>query len=92
MNGEEVSFGSVLFCAPKHFEWQDPHLTVRAEGGEVVVVADAYAGSVCIESDDADMLLSDNFFSMDPGEKRVRCLRGEAKNLRVRSVWDIDAK
>ena len=92
VNGEEVSFGSVLFCAPKHFEWQDPHLTVRAEGGEVVVVADAYAGSVCIESDDADMLLSDNFFSMDPGEKRVRCLRGEAKNLRVRSVWDIDAK
>ena len=88
--GEEVSFGSVLFCAPKHFEWKDPHLTAVAENDEVVIRADAYAGSVCVESDDPDLLLSDNFFSMDPGEKRIRCLRGSLVGLRIRSVRDLD--
>lgn len=88
--GEEVSYGSVLFCAPKHFEWKDPHLTVTEENGEVVVRADAHAGSVFIESDDPDLLLGDNFFSMDPGEKRIKCVRGNLKGLRARSVWEID--
>ena len=88
--GEEVSYGSVLFCNPKHFEWEDPRLTVIAEGDEVVIRAEAYAGSVYVESDDPDLLLSDNFFSMDPGEKRVQCLRGSLNGLRVRCVRDLD--
>lgn len=90
MNGETVSEGTVLFCAPKHFNWHDPHLTVSAEGNTVTVTADAYAGSVYIESDDPDLLLSDNFFSMNPGEKHIKCLRGRLDGLKVRSVWDID--
>ncbi|MCQ2457774.1 MAG: glycoside hydrolase family 2 protein [Clostridia bacterium] len=90
ISGEEVSFGSVLFCAPKHFAWKDPHLTVNTENDEIVIRADAYAGSICVESDDPDLLHSDNFFSMDPGEKRVKCLRGSLTGLRVRSVRDLD--
>lgn len=45
-DGEILSSGSVLFCAPKYFAFRDPCLQVRAEGEELVVTADAYARSV----------------------------------------------
>ncbi len=89
VNGEIVSEGTALFCAPKHFSFDDPHLQVIAEGDKVVVRADAFARFVCIESDDADMLLSDNFFDLNADEKRVKILRGRAEGLRVRSVYDL---
>ena len=88
--GKTLSEGCVLFCAPKHFEFTDPQLSVEMNGNEIVVKADAFARFVCIESDDPDMLLSDNFFDMNPGQKRVRILRGNAANVRVRSVYDLE--
>jgi len=86
--GNTVGEGSVLFCAPKHFRFQDPRLTVRREGDEIVVNAACYARSVEILAG-ADTVLSDNYFDMDGGERRVRILRGNVDNLRVRSVYDI---
>ncbi len=88
-DGEVLSGGTAIFCAPKHFEFRDPRLTAIADGDTIIVHADAFARQVWIESDDPDMLLSDNAFDMDPGEKRVRVLRGDAKGLRVRSVYDL---
>jgi beta-mannosidase len=88
--GETVSEGTALFCAPKHFNFADPALTVRREGDEIVVTSGAYAKFVAIESDDADLLLSDNFFDLNPGEKRVKVLRGSTEGLKVRSVYDLD--
>lgn len=90
MDGREVSRGTALFCAPKHFKFLDPGLQVSLSGGEIAVHSDAFAKYVFIESDDPDMLLSDNFFDMDPGEKRVKVLRGDPRGLRVRSVFDLD--
>ena len=87
--GRILSEGSALFCAPKHFHFRNPRLSVRREGDELVVTAAAYAQSVRISSEDPDLLLSDNYFSMNPGEKRVRILRGEAMEPRARSVFDI---
>ena len=84
-----VSSGSVLFCAPKHFEWVNPGLTVRREGDELIVAASAFAKSIEIRSEDPDLLLSDNYFDMNPGERRVRILRGTAENPSVRSVYDM---
>lgn len=89
VDGAVITEGTKLFCAPKHFEFIAPTLNARSEGGEIIVTASAYAKSVCIQSDDADMLLSDNFFDMNAGEIRVKILRGSAENLRVRSVSDI---
>ena len=86
--GNEVGGGTVLFCPPKHFHFQDPRLQVRQEGDEIIVTAQAYARSVEIQCG-ADTLLSDNFFDMNAGEKRVNVVRGEVKNLSVRSVYDI---
>ena len=87
-DGNYVGGGSVLFCAPKHFDFLDPQLAARVEGDEIVVTAKAYARSVEIMAG-ADTLLSDNFFDMNAGERRVKVLRGEAKDVKVRSVYDI---
>ena len=89
VNGETISEGTALFCAPKHFEFVNPKLQVRQEGDEIVVTANAFARFVCVESDDPDMLLRDNYFDLNASEKRVKILRGSASNLRVRSVFDL---
>ncbi len=84
-----VSEGTAIFCAPKHFDFCDPRLTATLDGDEIVVTAHAFARQVWIESEDADLLLADNAFDMNPGEKRIRVLRGSAENLRVRSVYNL---
>ena len=88
-NGNIVSKGSVLFTAPKHFDFKDPELTAEVIGDEIVVRAKAYAKSIEIYSDETDFILSDNFFDMDAGEVRVKVTEGEAKNIKLRSVYDI---
>lgn len=84
-----VSEGTCIFCAPKHFEFVDPRLTVETRGDTLVVTSHAHAKQVWLESEDADLLLDDNAFDMNPGTKVVRVLRGSAEKVRVRSVWDL---
>lgn len=84
-----VSEGTCIFCAPKHFEFVDPRLTVETHGDTIIVTSHAYAKQVWLESEDADLLLDDNAFDMNPGTKVVRVLRGSAEKVRVRSVWDL---
>lgn len=84
-----VSEGTCIFCAPKHFEFVDPRLTVETRGDTLVVTSRAYAKQVWLESEDADLLLDDNAFDMNPGTKVVRVLRGSAEKVRGRSVWDL---
>lgn len=86
--GSVISSGSVLFCAPKHFDFADPQLQAHLDGDAVVVQAKAYARSVEIRCG-ADVLLEDNFFDMNGGERRVKILRGTPKDIAVRSVYDI---
>lgn len=84
-----VSEGTCIFCAPKHFEFVDPRLTVETRGDTLLVTSHAYAKQVWLESEDADLLLDDNAFDMNPGTKVVRVVRGSAEKVRVRSVWDL---
>ncbi len=100
LTGHYVSFAFVvddvalseetcIFCAPKHFEFVDPRLTVETRGDTLVVTSHAYAKQVWLESEDADLLLDDNAFDMNPDTKVVRVVRGTAEKVRVRSVWDL---
>ena len=84
-----LSEGTCIFCAPKHFEFVDPRLTVETCGDTLVVTSHAYAKQVWLESEDADLLLDDNAFDMNPGTKVVRVVKGTAEKVRVRSVWDL---
>ena len=80
----------MLFCAPKHFRFTDPGLTCTVAGDKITVSAKAYARTVFIESEDPDLLLSDNGFDLNGGSRTVLVLRGKADNIRLRSVYSID--
>ncbi len=86
--GRLVGSGTVLFCPPKHFRFQDPRLEARVEGDEIVVTAGAYARSVELRCG-GDVLLEDDFFDMNAGERRVKVLRGTPGQVSARSVYDI---
>lgn len=89
MNGEVISHGSVLFSMPKFYSYKDPQLTVRREGDELIVTAKTYAASVELLNENEDWVLSDNYFDMEAGERRVKILSGDAEEIRVRSVYNI---
>ena len=89
VDGEVVSDGTVLFTAPKHFKFKDPELSYRIEDNEIVVSAKNYAKNVEIYSDECDFILSDNFFDMNGGEKRVKIIKGTPTAIKLRSVYDI---
>lgn len=89
VNGEVVSENSCLFTAPKHYFFEDPRLSVRAEGNKVTVRAEKYAKNVMIGNADGSLKLSDNFFDMEAGEKTVEVLEGNTDTLSVRSVYNI---
>lgn len=88
-NGQVISGGTVNFSYPKYFQYEDPKLEYRVEGSEIVVTAQAYAKSVELQNPAEDLVLSDNYFDMNAGEKKVRVLSGSTENIRLRSVWDI---
>ena len=89
-DGKIVSSGSAMFVAPKHYHFADPKLSVRVEGETAIVTSEGYAKGVCVESEDGNLRLSDNFFDMEKGE-RVLAIIGKKPEgkLRVRSVYDI---
>ena len=89
VNGEVVSAGTVLFTKAKHFHFVDPKITLTVGDGYIDVTADAFAKYVYISNDNDDLVLSDNFFDMGKGTKRVKIVSGEATNLKVKSVFDI---
>ncbi|MCD8149602.1 MAG: glycoside hydrolase family 2 protein [Clostridiales bacterium] len=88
-DGEIISSGTVNFSYPKYFLYEDPQLTCRVVGDEIEVTASAYAKSVEILNENEDLILSDNYFDMNAGTKRVKIESGDASKLRLRSVYDI---
>jgi beta-mannosidase len=89
LGGEIISVGTVIFSMPKYFEFLDPRLQARREGDFLIVSARAYARGVEIRNADESLVLSDNYFDMDAGERRVRVISGDTDKLRLRSVFDI---
>ena len=87
--GVVISENTSLFTAPKHFAFADPKLTWKREGSTLEISSGAYAKSVEIEGVDGDVRLSDNFFDMNPGVKRVEILMGDATDFTLRSVYQI---
>ncbi len=101
VDGTNVSSGTTLFCAPKHYGFLDPELRVCVEGDRVTVTAANYAKSVSVETETGILRLDDNFVDMEAGSRTFRILPGrdftEGKEAaaevsgayRARSVYDI---
>ncbi len=51
--------------------------------------ANAYARGVEIINEADDMLLEDNYFDMNAGERKIRILKGTPEGLKIRSVYNI---
>jgi beta-mannosidase len=88
-NGAWVSSGATLFSVPKHFKFRDPQLSLKVVGDRITVSAKTFAQAVWIFNENDDLVLSDNYFDMNAGERTVSVVKGELKNLRVWSVFDI---
>lgn len=84
-----VSEGTVLFTAPKHFCFLDPELSYTIEKNLIKIKASNYAKNVWISSPDSDLILSDNFFDMNAGEKTIQILSGKPEALELHSVYNI---
>jgi beta-mannosidase len=86
---ELLSEGTVIFSLPKWFNYLDPKLSYTVENDIIIIRAATYAKSVEILNEDEDMILSDNYFDMNAGEKKIKIISGKPINLRLRSVFDI---
>ncbi len=62
---------------------------MNREGNSLLISARTYAKNVEIEGIDGDVRLSDNFFDMNPGTKRVEIMEGDASEFALRSVYQI---
>lgn len=89
IDGVAVSNGSVLFTQPKYYRFVNPKLKYVIENGEIVITSEAYAKGVMIEDEQNDLILEDNFFDMEKGERRIKILSGKPTTLIVRSVCNI---
>lgn len=85
VDGTVVSSGTSLFCAPKHYQFLDPDLTVSVDGDTVTVTAKNYAKSVSVETENGILRLDDNFIDMEAGTKSFQILPG-------RDFTDVDGK
>lgn len=88
-DGQRISSSTVILTLPKFFRYVNPKLSVRAEGDELIVKSEAYAKSVEILNENEDLILEDNYFDMNPGERRIKIHSGNPEKLRIRSVYDI---
>jgi beta-mannosidase len=84
-----ISEGTVIFSLPKYFHYLDPKLSYKVDGDTITVTAKAFAKSVEILNRTQDMVLSDNYFDMNAGEKKVRIISGKPNGIKLRSVYNI---
>ncbi|MDR0399590.1 MAG: glycoside hydrolase family 2 protein [Treponema sp.] len=84
-----ISEGTVIFSLPKFFHWADPKLSCTVNGDTITVKAAAYARAVEILNRREDLVLSDNYFDMDAGTRKIKILSGKPQGLKLRSVYDI---
>ena len=88
-NGRICSEGTVLFVAPKYFQFEKPDIHVAVCGDELVVSSDVFAKGIRIMNGKDDMLLEDNYFDLNGGSRHIKILEGIPENLQVKSVYDI---
>jgi beta-mannosidase len=84
-----ISEGTVIFSLPKFFHYVDPQLSYTVKGDTITVKAKAYAKSVEILNRKQDLVLSDNYFDMNAGEKTVKIQSGKPDGIKLRSVYNI---
>ena len=89
VGGKVISQGITLFTKPKHFDFENPRLTAEVNGDTITVKSSAMAKYVYIYNDNEDLILSDNFFDCDKGERKIKILSGNPERIKIKSVYDV---
>lgn len=88
-DNKTISEGNVLFTMPKYFHFENPNLKIWQEGDVIKVESSCFAKGVEIQNDKEDLILSDNYFDMNPGIRTIKIEKGIPTGLKSRSVYDI---
>lgn len=76
---EEVSRGTLLFCRPKHFAFQDPEITYTVEETEdsflLTFRTANFAKYVLADAEKFDFVADDNCFDLTKGQDKVVTVR-----------------
>lgn len=88
-NNEVISKGTVIFTPPKYFKFKDPELKLKVSNDNIIITSQSYARGVEIVNNNNDLILSDNYFDMNKESVKIKVIKGSAKDLKVRSVYDI---
>lgn len=71
-NGKNISKGTTIFVRPKSFCFVDPKISVnineKYDRFELILTANAFAKSVCLDLSSADCIFSDNWFDINRNE------------------------
>lgn len=86
---EIVAKNTVLFTPPKYFEFLKPEFKIETNDNKIKITGNVYAKNINIYSDDSELLLSDNYFDINNETVEIEVLRGNPKNLKIMSVYDI---
>lgn len=81
--------GTVIFSYPKYFRFLNPGLSYSISGSQIIVRAETFAKNVRISNKNDDLILSDNYFDMNAGEKKIEILKGTAEDIVLKSVFDL---
>lgn len=105
IDGKCVSNGEVLFVKPKHFVWKQPNISFSIEESleefKITLMSLYYAGFVELEHVNGDIIFSDNYFNLSPGNTKEILINKEdleaqlnidelRNGLRARSIFDIE--
>ena len=97
--GKFISRSTQLLTVAKYFNWKNPKIKAEIrdcdDGVEIAVSGDAFAKGVCIDFEEYDCVLTDNYFDLT--NKEVYVVRAKTnytaeqlqKSLKVMSVYDI---
>ncbi len=98
-NGNFIMRQVELLVPAKHFHWKKPTIQTSFrdtdEGVEITVSSDVFAKGVAIDFEDADCVLTDNFFALTDGSPYTVVARTmqTAEELReqliVKTIYDI---
>jgi beta-mannosidase len=103
--GECISFGTLLFVKPKHFDFINPGIKAvlyeRKEKFIIALESSAYAKSIELSLKNEDCIFNDNYFDLSAGRiKEVELYRDGLPEslslndirgqLEVRSLYDIE--
>jgi len=71
-NGNNISWGTTIFVRPKTFCFVDPkinvHIDEKFDRFEIILSANAFAKSVCLDLETADCVFSDNWIDINGNE------------------------